>query len=29
MVARLYEANMKWVAVNRDNSNSALSVAMG
>jgi flagellar basal-body rod protein FlgF len=29
MVSRLYEANMKWVSVNRDNSNSALSVAMG
>ncbi len=29
VVSRLYEANMKWVSVNRDNSNSALSVAMG
>jgi flagellar basal-body rod protein FlgF len=29
MVSRLYEANMKWVSVNRDNSNSAMSVAMG
>lgn len=29
MVSRLYEANMKWVSVNRDNSNSAISVAMG
>jgi len=28
-VSRLYEANMKWVSVNRDNSNTALSVAMG
>ena len=29
MVSRLYEANMKWVSVNRDNSSSAISVAMG
>jgi len=29
MVSRLYEANMKWVSANRDNSNSALGVAMG
>ncbi len=29
VVSRLYEANMKWVSVNRDNSSSAISVAMG
>jgi flagellar basal-body rod protein FlgG len=29
MVSRLYEANMKLTTVNRDNSSSAISVAMG
>jgi flagellar basal-body rod protein FlgG len=28
-VSRLYEANMKLTTVNRDNSSSAISVAMG